>query len=139
MLKSQLFVIFFTTVHACMVLFLGIIRGFGSVLIYNYKAPKWISTVGDKVKGPSADVTLQKGGGWLSGLLSPGAFYQGGFDETMTKREAALVLGIRESAPRDKVKEAHRYMSRANHPDTGGSEYLAMKINEAKDLMLNSK
>ncbi|PIA38641.1 hypothetical protein AQUCO_02700101v1 [Aquilegia coerulea] len=63
-------------------------------------------------------------------------FYEGGFLATMTRREAALVLGLRESATPDKVKEAHRRVMVANHPDAGGSHYLASKINEAKDMML---
>ncbi|KAG6728449.1 hypothetical protein I3842_02G173500 [Carya illinoinensis] len=63
-------------------------------------------------------------------------FYEGGFQPTMTKREAALILDIRETATPDKVKEAHRRVMVANHPDAGGSHYLASKINEAKDMML---
>ncbi|KAL5711286.1 hypothetical protein ACHQM5_021759 [Ranunculus cassubicifolius] len=63
-------------------------------------------------------------------------FYEGGFQPTMTRREAALILGVRESAPPDKVKEAHRKVMVANHPDAGGSHYLASKINEAKDMLL---
>ncbi|KAF7131966.1 hypothetical protein RHSIM_Rhsim09G0154100 [Rhododendron simsii] len=63
-------------------------------------------------------------------------FYDGGFQPTMTKREAALILGIRENATPNKVKEAHRRVMVANHPDAGGSHYLASKINEAKDVML---
>ncbi|KAM7531767.1 hypothetical protein LguiB_035177 [Lonicera macranthoides] len=63
-------------------------------------------------------------------------FYEGGFQPTMTRREAALILGIRESMGVDKVKEAHRRVMVANHPDAGGSHYLASKINEAKDMML---
>ncbi|KAL6290739.1 hypothetical protein ACE6H2_008249 [Prunus campanulata] len=42
----------------------------------------------------------------------------------------------RENAPADKVKEANRKVMVANHPDAGGSHYLASKINEAKDVML---
>lgn len=42
----------------------------------------------------------------------------------------------RENAAADKVKEAHRKVMVANHPDAGGSHYLASKINEAKDVML---
>ena len=34
-------------------------------------------------------------------------FYDGGFDPEMTKREAALILGVRESAAKDKVLAAH--------------------------------
>eukprot|EP00252_Welwitschia_mirabilis_P021187 TRINITY_DN5356_c0_g1_i1.p1 TRINITY_DN5356_c0_g1~~TRINITY_DN5356_c0_g1_i1.p1 ORF type:complete len:113 (+),score=12.10 TRINITY_DN5356_c0_g1_i1:109-447(+) len=63
-------------------------------------------------------------------------FYEGGFQPTMTRREAALILGVRESTPPDKVKEAHRRVMVANHPDAGGSDYLASKINEAKDTLL---
>jgi DnaJ family protein C protein 19 len=42
----------------------------------------------------------------------------------------------RENAGAEKVKEAHRRVMVANHPDAGGSHYLASKINEAKDVML---
>ncbi|WCJ19393.1 Mitochondrial import inner membrane translocase subunit TIM14 [Euphorbia peplus] len=63
-------------------------------------------------------------------------FYDGGFQPQMTRREAALILGIRENVTQDKVKEAHRRVMVANHPDAGGSHYLASKINEAKDMML---
>ncbi|KAL8135978.1 hypothetical protein AgCh_010555 [Apium graveolens] len=63
-------------------------------------------------------------------------FYEGGFQPTMTRREAALILGVRESTPVEKIKEAHRRVMVANHPDAGGSHYLASKINEAKDMML---
>lgn len=63
-------------------------------------------------------------------------FYEGGFQSTMTRREAALILGLRESVAADKVREAHRRVMVANHPDAGGSHYLASKVNEAKDLML---
>lgn len=51
----------------------------------------------------------------------------------MTKSEAAQILGLRETAlTKAKVKEAHRRMMIANHPDRGGAPYLASKINEAK-------
>lgn len=54
----------------------------------------------------------------------------------MTRREAAQILGLRESSPEQAVKDAHRKFMIANHPDSGGSSYLATKINEAKDLLL---
>lgn len=45
-------------------------------------------------------------------------------------------MSYREGARPDKVREAHRRVMIANHPDAGGSHYLASKINEAKDVML---
>ncbi|KAK9805109.1 hypothetical protein WJX73_009041 [Symbiochloris irregularis] len=63
-------------------------------------------------------------------------FYKGGFQSEMNRREAALILGLRESAPEERVKEAHRRIMIANHPDAGGSSLLATKINEAKDMLL---
>ena len=44
---------------------------------------------------------------------------QGGFLPEMTRREAALILGLRESAVEEKIKEAHRRIIIANHPDAG--------------------
>jgi hypothetical protein len=66
-------------------------------------------------------------------------YYEGGFEDTMTKREAALILGVRESSSPKRIKDAHRKLLVLNHPDTGGSTYMAGKINEAKELLLKGK
>ena len=72
--------------------------------------------------------------------LSVGAkYYEGGFEEQMTRKEAALILGVRESSASKRIKEAHRKLLILNHPDTGGSTYMAGKINEAKELLLKGK
>ncbi|CAL2029824.1 unnamed protein product [Caenorhabditis brenneri] len=67
------------------------------------------------------------------------SYYRGGFDQKMSRSEAAKILGITPSAKPAKVKEAHKRVMIVNHPDRGGSPYLAAKINEAKDLMESSK
>jgi len=66
-------------------------------------------------------------------------FYDGGFLAEMTRREASLILGVRESASADRIKAAHKRIMTANHPDAGGSSYLAAKINEAKDILTGKK
>ncbi|VDK53154.1 unnamed protein product [Anisakis simplex] len=62
-------------------------------------------------------------------------YHRGGFEAKMSKREAALILGVQPSAKPIRIKEAHKRIMIANHPDRGGSPYLASKINEAKDLL----
>jgi hypothetical protein len=75
----------------------------------------------------------------LFGIGVGSKYYEGGFEEKMTRREAALILGVRETSTTKRIKEAHRKLLVLNHPDTGGSTYLAGKINEAKELLMKGR
>ena len=79
-----------------------------------------------------------KSGGGAAGAAKVGQYYKGGFEKTMTTREASLILGVRESAEEAKILAAHRKMMANNHPDLGGSTYLATKVNEAKEMMVKN-
>jgi hypothetical protein len=54
----------------------------------------------------------------------------------MTRAEALAVLGLAEGATEAEIRAAHRRLMRAAHPDQGGSDWLAARINQARDVLL---
>jgi hypothetical protein len=54
----------------------------------------------------------------------------------MTRQEAYQVLGLRAGASEADIREAHHRLMRRAHPDVGGTEWIATRINQARDILL---
>ena len=55
----------------------------------------------------------------------------------MSRAEAYEVLGLKAGASEADIRAAHRRLMQGAHPDKGGSDWLAARINQARDVLVS--
>lgn len=83
----------------------------------------------DREHGPDWRVQADGGSGSGAGAGRAGT-------GRMTMEDAREILGVGADASPDEIEAAYREAIKRNHPDAGGSSWLAAKINEARGLLL---
>jgi hypothetical protein len=75
--------------------------------------------------------------GWREHAQADAASGRGGAPRgPMTHEEAYQILGLQPGAEAEEIVRAHRTLMKRIHPDQGGTNYLAARVNEAKDTLL---
>ena len=74
---------------------------------------------------------------WQASAAEGGSGHEPSGGDAMTIEEACQVLGVSRDASKQEIIEAHRRLIQRMHPDRGGTDYLAAKINQAKELLLS--
>lgn len=78
----------------------------------------------------------------LQAYLQQGNSRSGGTSEepknsgNMSRREALEILGLDDNASPTDIQQAHKKLMQRLHPDRGGSNYLAAKVNQAKSVLM---
>ncbi len=87
---------------------------------------------------------------WLIRLLQLGILYKNfkevfkfkkkvSKDSDMDIKEAYEILGLKPGATKEEINKAYKDLMSKLHPDHGGNEYFAMRLNLAKDILLKKK
>jgi len=95
--------------------------------------PDWRAEEAGEAHGGAGAAGAGSGGGTGGGS---GGGARGG---RMSREEALDMLGLEEGADADQIKDAHRRLMKKFHPDQGGTDYLAAKLNEAKAVLLGDR
>ena len=112
---------------------LGALAMFGPLLWNRWRASQLFKTGffgSPGAGGPGG--SSGSGAGGSSGSPRPRA-------GAMSTQEAYQVLGLAPGATEADIRAAHHRLMRTAHPDAGGSDWLAARINMARDVLLGGK
>lgn len=82
---------------------------------------------------------------FLNYLVNEAAFERASGNQTksladvisrLSRKDAYEILGIPEGSGEAEIKSAHKRLMIANHPDKGGSNFLMVQINLARETLL---
>jgi len=55
---------------------------------------------------------------------------------SLGRAEALRILGVDDNASPAEIQESYHRLMKMLHPDNGGSEYFAARLNHARDVLL---
>jgi len=116
---------------------LGALAMFGPVLWNRWRASQFTRSGlfgSGNAGGPSGGSA--GGGGPGNGGSGGAARPRAG---AMSKQEAYQVLGLTPGATEADIRAAHHRLMRTAHPDAGGSDWLAARVNMARDILLGGR
>ena len=96
-----------------------------------------MNEIDDESRALLAAYLDRRDAGWREHAQADAAAGRGDFSRgPMTEQEAYEVLGLQPGAKAEDIVHAHRTLMKRIHPDQGGTNYLAARVNEAKDTLL---
>lgn len=101
-------------------------------------AALWRELAGDAESQSLAEAYLDRRmPGWRENLQGDAAAREArpARPGAMTDQEAYEILGLQPGAGLPEIMQAYRRLMKAVHPDTGGSAFLAAKVNAARDKL----
>jgi DnaJ family protein C protein 19 len=110
---------------------IGALTFFGPTIWNHWRAAHPRMGQGGGSAGPGG--TAGQGGRGQGGSGQSGPARRSG---AMSREEAYQVLGLHVGATEEEIRAAHHRLMRAAHPDAGGSDWLASRVNQARDVLL---
>ena len=96
-----------------------------------------LAEIDDESRALLAAYLDRRDAGWRENAQADAATGRGSAPRgPMSQEEAYQILGLQPGAKAEDIVRVHRTLMKRIHPDQGGTNYLAARVNEAKDTLL---